>query len=161
MAPLFPSVSPPPADADLVARVRRGDRDGFELVVERYQSLVCALAYSACGNAAQSEDIAQEVFISAWRQIQELREPNRLREWLCGIARRSAVQAYRHDRREPAQMGAVLSGEEVASEPPPCEQAMRREEELLLWRALARLPESYREVLVLYYREHQSIEHVA
>jgi len=144
MPSLFPSVSTPTSDADLVARIRRGDRDGFGLVVERYQSLVCALAYSACGNAAQSEDIAQEVFISAWRQIQELREPNRLKEWLCGIARRSSVQAYRHGRREPAQMGAALSGGELAPEPPPCEQAMQREEEMILWRALARLPEGFR-----------------
>jgi DNA-directed RNA polymerase specialized sigma24 family protein len=67
-------------DADLVKLSRGGDRDGFGRIVSRYQSLICALAYSSCGNITQSEDIAQEVFLSAWKQLDTLRDPNRLKE---------------------------------------------------------------------------------
>ena len=48
-----------------------------------------------------------------------------------------------------------------AAEALPSEQAISREEETILWRSLERIPELYREPLILYYREHQSIEHVA
>ena len=43
----------------------------------------------------------------------------------------------------------------------PSEQTISREEEAILWRSLERIPELYREPLILFYREHQSIEHVA
>ena len=74
-------------DAELVAATLSGSRDAFGHIVARYQSLVCALAYSATGSLSQSEDLAQETFFTAWKQLRSLREPGRLRSWLCGIAR--------------------------------------------------------------------------
>jgi RNA polymerase sigma factor (sigma-70 family) len=150
-----------PSDAELVALSRSGDRNSFGRIVGRYQSLVCAITYSSCGNVAQSEDLAQEVFFSAWKQLHGLREPERLKQWLGGIARQAAIQAYRRNRREPTHLAGELPPDASAPEPPPFESAIRQEEEQLLWRALERLPVTYREALVLYYREHRSIEHVA
>ena len=57
------------ADAQWVELCLNGDRDAFGRIVERYQSRVCALAYSACGDLARSEDFAQETFTAAWRQL--------------------------------------------------------------------------------------------
>src|SRR5262249_9468624 len=57
------------------------------------------LAYSACGNLAGSEDLAQETFIAAWQKLGELREPARLRGWLCGIVRNLAANAIRREQR--------------------------------------------------------------
>jgi hypothetical protein len=45
-------------DAELVTASLSGDRDAFGLIVSRYQSLVCSLAYSATGSLSQSEDLA-------------------------------------------------------------------------------------------------------
>ena len=150
-----------PSDAELVALSRSGDRNSFGRIVGRYQSLVCAITYSSCGNVAQSEDTAQEVFLSAWQQLHRLREPERLKQWLSGIARLAAIQAYRRNRREPTHLADELPPDASAPEPPPFESAMSREEEQLLWQALERLPQTHREALVLYYREHRSIENVA
>ena len=74
-------------DLDLVARSLAGDRNAFGEIVARYQSLVCSLAYSATGSLSQSEDLAQDTFLAAWKQLAALREPAKLRSWLCGIAR--------------------------------------------------------------------------
>ena len=60
-------------DAELVAESRTGNRAAFGQVVARYQSLLCALAYNATGSLTQSEDLAQETFLTAWRQLAELR----------------------------------------------------------------------------------------
>jgi len=52
-------------DAELVAECLEGRRDAFGHIVERYQSLVCSLAYSATGSLGRSEDLAQETFLVA------------------------------------------------------------------------------------------------
>jgi RNA polymerase sigma factor (sigma-70 family) len=150
-------------DADLVAESLDGSRDAFRRIVERYQTLICSLSYSATGNVSRSEDVAQETFIAAWKQLGALREPAKLRAWLCGIARHRIQKCLLRDGREPALNAAPLEDahDSPAVEALPSEQAISREEEAILWRSLEKIPELYREPLVLYYREHQSIEHVA
>lgn len=151
------------SDADLVASCLAGERDAFKRIVERYQRLLCSLAYAATGNVAESEDAAQEAFVAAWCHLRELREPEKLRPWLCGILRHKIGRLRRQYGRD-----AVLGAESMeaaadleANDVPIADRAMQLEEQSILWRALERLPLRYREPLVLYYRENCSIEHVA
>lgn len=150
-------------DAQLVALALSGNRDAFEKIVLRYQALIASLAYSATGNLGQSEDLAQETFLTAWRKLANLEEPAKLKSWLCGIARHRIIDALRAQGREPSHAAESLDlVENTASrEPLPNETAMSQEEEALLWRSVERIPESYRLPLILYYREHQSIDLVA
>jgi RNA polymerase sigma factor (sigma-70 family) len=140
-----------------------GNRDAFSQIVSRYQSLICSLAYSATGSLGQSEDLAQETFITAWKHLGHLRERDKLRSWLCGIARNRINNFLRREGREPNHQAEPI--EEVAEthspEPLPVEHTITNEEQAILWRSLERIPELYREPLVLFYREHQSVEAVA
>lgn len=150
-------------DAELVSRTLAGDRDAFNHIVSRYQILICSLAYSRIGHLGQSEDVAQETFITAWKHLRLLRQPDKLRGWLCGIVRNRTKKCLESEGRKPFLDAEPL---EMVAELPaagalPSEQTITREEEAILWRALQRLPELYREPLILYYREHRSIEHVA
>ena len=153
----------PVADAELVSRTLAGDRGAFDRIVSRYQILVCSLAYSRIGHLGQSEDVAQETFITAWKHLRLLRQPEKLRSWLCGIVRNRARKCLQHESRQPVSAAQPL--ETVMNSPAdvalPSEQTISREEEALLWRALEKIPELYREPLILFYREHQSIESVA
>jgi RNA polymerase sigma factor (sigma-70 family) len=150
-------------DAELVSASLEGDREAYGRIVTRYQSLVCSLAYSATGSVTQSEDLAQETFLEAWKNLASLREPQKLRSWLCGIARNRIHQAVRIERREPSHQAEPLENlaQAPCPEPWPPERAISREEAELLWRTLEQLPETYRLPLVLFYREHQSVEMVA
>ena len=150
-------------DAELVAECLEGRRDAFGRIVERYQSLICSLAYSATGSLGRSEDLAQETFLVAWQQLPGLREPTSLRPWLCGIARNLIGKALRRDGREPLHAAEPLEAAQgaIATEPLPPEHTIRKEEEAILWRSVERIPEIYREPLVLFYREHRSVEKVA
>jgi RNA polymerase sigma factor (sigma-70 family) len=153
----------PGADADLVNASLSGDRDAFGRIVARYQSLVCSVVYSATGDLGHSEDVAQETFIAAWKQMADLREPAKLRSWLCGIARNLVRNHLRAQGRDPSHRASSLDdiSEPPAPEPLPVERAISREEAEILWRTLEQIPETYREPLVLYYREHQSVKAVA
>ncbi len=54
-------------DAELIQLCGQGDQSAYGQIVERYQSLVCSVAYNRCGDLALSEDLAQEAFILGWQ----------------------------------------------------------------------------------------------
>jgi RNA polymerase sigma factor (sigma-70 family) len=151
------------SDAELVSRTLAGDRDAFSRIVSRYQILICSLAYSRIGHLGLSEDVAQETFITAWKHLRLLREPEKLRAWLCGIVRNRIHKSLQREGREPVRAAEPLEmvDDSPAQEALPSEHTIGREEEAILWRALERIPELYREPLILFYREHQSIGNVA
>ena len=97
-------------DDELIKRCLDGDRDSFTPIVERYQSLICAVTYSACGDLQFSEDLAQTTFLTAWRNLPTLKEPATIKSWLCGIARHLCADFLRHKRR------TIRSSIELSSE---------------------------------------------
>lgn len=140
------------ADAELVARSRRHDAEAFSELVERHQRLVFGVALARCHDPALAEDVAQEAFVAAWRDLDRLRDVDRVGSWVAGIARNLAASAAR-DRARRADVPVL----EQASVPTPQDEALAREDRELLQRALADVPDSYRETLVLYYMEGESV----
>jgi RNA polymerase sigma factor (sigma-70 family) len=145
-------------DAELLEASKRGEHAAFGTIVERYQDVVCAVSYSRTRDQALSEDVAQETFLAAWRQLDQLREPGRLRSWLCGIASNLANKARKRLARE-----TPLSAEQLApvAHDNPFDDVSQAQAERVVGEALARVPDIYRDVLVLYYREQRSIRDVA
>jgi RNA polymerase sigma factor (sigma-70 family) len=151
------------SDSDLVTRSLSGDRDAFGQIIWRYQSLICSMAYSAVGSLGHSQDLAQETFISAWSNLSRLNEPARLRSWLCGIARNLINNYLRREGRSALNNADELDAidEPASHELQPQEQMISREEEAILWKSLETMPQLYRDPLVLFYRQGQSVEKVA
>jgi RNA polymerase sigma factor (sigma-70 family) len=144
-------------DAELVEASRRGERDAFGVLVSRYQDVVCAVSFSSTGNWATSQDVAQDTFIAAWRQLGQLREVSRLRAWLCQIARNLARKARQRTDREELDNDREI----VAQGDDPFSATAQAEVDRVVREALARIPDRYRETLVLYYCENRSIREVA
>ena len=142
-------------DADLVAATLGGSREAFGALVERHQQFVCALAYSKTGSVAASEDIAQEAFLSAWKNLPTLRARENFRGWLCGTVRNLAAKF--HGR----QKTAVPLTDDLSVAIAPSDEIMSREEEAMLWATLQQMPEDYREPLVLFHRGGQSVREIA
>ncbi len=147
------------SDGELIAASQRGERAAFGKLVARYQDVVCAVSYSTTGDWPLSEDVAQDTFIAAWHQLGQLREVARLRPWLCGIARNLARKARRRGAREREHEPAA--DELQAPSGNPFEHTARAETEQVVRDALARIPDGYREALVLFYREGCSVREVA
>src|SRR5213593_4704683 len=146
------------SDAALVRAVWLGDKRAFVEIVARHQAMVCGIALGILGDFAASEDAAQEAFLTAWRKFHELREPERLRAWLAQIARNAALGHLRRNRGHAVLDEALALADES---PAPDETASNEEEAALVRASLAKLPETYRLPLVLFYREGQSVRAVA
>jgi RNA polymerase sigma factor (sigma-70 family) len=147
-------------DAELIAASRGGSREAFGQIVRKYQAMVSGLIYAACGDLHRSEDVAQETFISAWKSLSGLTDPAKLPGWLCQIARRRIGDHFRESATPKVQLQREIdSNDFVAAEP--LDHAALAEESEILWRTLSRLPQPYRETLVLYYRQGRSTAEVA
>ncbi|MCA9167473.1 MAG: sigma-70 family RNA polymerase sigma factor [Planctomycetales bacterium] len=144
-----------PTDEQLIERCRSGDPAAFEELVKRYQVLVCSIAYCIVGDFTASEDIGQDVFLQAWRKLSDLRDAGEFKSWLTTIARNQARGWLRSRANQMHELGNTFL--EQRDEVPTVDQ----EEAELVWSTLARLPESYREPLVLFYRQDKSVAEVA
>ncbi len=145
----------------LIQQSLQGDQRAFGQIVERYQGAVSAMAYSVTGNLAQSEDLAQEAFIIAWKKLGALQKHESLAAWLCGIARNLARDWMRTQAARPTiSMGHLDQAAQRLGESHDAAQHQRERADLV-WTALAEIPESYREPLILFYRQGESIRDIA
>lgn len=149
------------SDQELWNSVQEDDAQAFEAVVSRHQTAVSAVTFSCLGDFAASEDIAQETFLVAWQGRNTLEDTNRLRAWLCGIARNLSKNYVRKIAKQRARTQQVASEAPTADLNVPEARAMEQEEQTLVWQTLESISETYREPLVLFYREGQSVAKIA
>ena len=88
-------------DAQLIERMRRGEVEAFEVIVNRHRAALVALATYRLRSHADAEDVAQEAFVQAFFHLHELRDPAALLPWLRQVTARLALMRVRGDREEP------------------------------------------------------------
>jgi RNA polymerase sigma factor (sigma-70 family) len=149
------------SDAELVAEARRAEGaagDAFGELVRRYQRMVYALALSLV-RASDADDVAQDAFLRAFRNLDLLADPARFGVWLRRITFGVAIDHVRADR---ARNGSVVTaGEGEASgdplvevpdpTPSPLDRVEQREVVGSVLAALERMPARYRVPLTLYH----------
>jgi RNA polymerase sigma-70 factor (ECF subfamily) len=124
-------------DVAWVRAAAAGDQAAFGRLHGRYAPLVHSVLLARVPRG-ETEDLVQEVFMTAWRRLSGLRAPEAFGSWLAQIARNRAIDHLRRARR-PAPLPDGLT----AAPSPPSAEA----EEALA--AIQRLPEAYRETLLL------------
>jgi RNA polymerase sigma-70 factor (ECF subfamily) len=147
-------------DARVVARLRSGDASAFEELVIAYQHRIFGVAQRMLGNAAEAEDVAQEVFLRVHRSIAEFRGEARLSTWLYAITSRLCLNRLRSAERRWRQDDPDAL-ERVPGEGDAAGHLERSEVESALREAIAELPEERRIVLVLRDLEGLSYEEIA
>lgn len=113
-------------------------------LVEQHYSLLYRYAYRLSGSAADAEDLTQQTFLVAQTKLDQLRDDQRARSWLCSILRNTFLK----DQRGPTCLPLDLYG---TAEPMDAslDDSLLDEERLQI--ALNELPEEYRSVVILYY----------
>lgn len=141
-------------------RCRAGDRAAFGELVERHQNMVFAVALAAARERSRAQDIAQEAFVGAWRDLGKLRDPERFGAWVAGIARnvaRGQTRTWARRQREAERAPPPATTDERT----PFDEVAAREDHDLLGACLAKLDVAHREALILFYLEGQSIAQVS
>src|ERR1041385_4359215 len=94
-------------DAAIVARARAGDADAFRVLVERHSRALFRLAFRMTGNESDAEDVVQETFLRAYRQLSKFDDRASFGTWLYRIAANCSldlirVRKRRNQQHEPA-----------------------------------------------------------
>ena len=89
-----------PSDGALVRAAQRGSNPAFGSLVNRHQQALRSFLRRVCRNHALADDLAQDVFVSAWQKIRQLRDSDAFRSWLFGMAAQHGRAAGRRRKRE-------------------------------------------------------------
>lgn len=152
------------SDETLFGASRDGDERAFRVLVERHAGVVRRLALNILGDAHEAEDAAQEAFVAAWRAREGWTPEARFTTWLHRIAVNKAIDRYRSRRATPEPHEAIARLAEAAptAEVENQHQALeRRESALSLRDCLARLPDTQRQALTMFYFEDQDVARIA
>ena len=150
-------MSPAENIAKCIERSRQGDKAAFAEVVRHYQDIVSGITYNITGDFHKSEDLAQETFLIAWNKLGELTHTTNITAWFCTIARNLAKRSY----RKKTEQSSESLNETASNLPDPATELLRREQSELVWSTIEKIPDPYRETLILYYRSDQSVKNIA
>ena len=164
------SANPDP-DAALMLRVQRGDEAAFTALVDKYKQPVMNLAYRLLRDATEAEDLAQNVFIQAYKSAARYTASAKFSTWLFTITRNLCLNEIRRRSRHPADSidAPVLTDsddaparqfEDVKAQPP-TQSLLQGELEQKIEQALAELPEIQRTAILLCRRDELSYEEIA
>ncbi len=144
-----------PSDAELVRLARAGRTEAFGRLVERHQDYVYHSVCCLIGSGPDAEDIAQDVFVSAYRALDGFEGRARFTTWLYGIMLNS-VRSYWRRRKRVTVLSTDSGGEDddpapqlAAEQDGPAQLAVRAERVGVVREAIAGLDEQFREVIVL------------
>jgi len=103
------------SDSELVERVRGGDDDAFRLIVERHSRVLFRSAYRITGNSADADDVVQETFMRAYRQLANFESRAALTTWLHRIAVNCALDLIDSRKRRDSRVEDVEDLSTIAS----------------------------------------------
>lgn len=157
-------------DSAWMLRAQRGDLEAFELLVEKYRQPVCHFVFRTLHDPVEAEDIAQQVFLQAWKAAPRYRIASRFSTWLFTIARNLCLNELRRRGRHPAESldasphpGDPPSDLLPTERDPPgvTESVLLGELESKIAEALQRLPENQRTAVLLFRDTELAYEDIA
>ena len=137
-------------DAQLVRATLEGDQTAFGELVRRYRDAAFGIAFHRLGDFEAARDAAQEALITAYTDLDRLREPDKFGHWLYQIATTTALGLLRR-RRLTVPLDSPEMTEHPSPDPTPAESAERTEKARQVREALEALQESDRLALILHY----------
>ena len=135
----------------ILERCRRGDNLAWEALVRRTQSRVYSLALQYVRDADEAADLAQEIFIKIYRNLNKMETGSAFLPWMVRVARNCCIDRIRRIRARPPARDVVVDEdlELVAGTPSPEQSWNTDRRKQLVYQAMGSLSEQNREILVL------------
>ncbi|GGH62196.1 RNA polymerase sigma factor [Rothia aerolata] len=112
----------PPLDAQtasdslLCDRAGSGDNTAFQILIQRYAPLMRAYAIRLLGGTSDADDVIQETLIKAWKKIDTVQEPSKVKSWLMTLTNRTAIDHIR-SRKVTSELDEVLESADNSISP--------------------------------------------
>jgi RNA polymerase sigma-70 factor (ECF subfamily) len=160
----------PDPDAALMLRVKRGDRASFAALVDKYKQPVMNFIFRSLRDEIEAEDLAQNVFLQAWKSRGRYKQTAKFSTWLFTIARNLCLNEIRRRSRHPAESIEEAHAEhddqprqqyEDKSQIAPPDKLLHGELARKIEEALAELPENQRAAILLCRQDELSYEEIA
>jgi RNA polymerase sigma-70 factor (ECF subfamily) len=156
----------PHTDATAVALARNGDSEAFRALVDRHSRAVYRLAHRMTGNSQDAEDVVQETFLKAYRQLGRFESRANFGTWLHRIAVNCSIDVIRGRRHQEAghdaaDLDALDGAEHERVDPSPERLMLSSEVQERVGRAMETLTHMERAAFVLRHFEGQSIEEIS
>ena len=155
----------PQTDAATVALARDGDNDAFRMLVERHSRAVYRVAHRMTGNAPDAEDVVQETFLKAYRQLGRFESRANFGTWLHRIAVNCSIDVIRGRKHQEtghdaADLETFDSADDQRVDPSPERLMLSTQVQERVGRAMEGLTSMERAAFVLRHFEGQSIEEI-
>lgn len=147
-------------ERDLIEKARGGNLFAFEEIVRRHERRVYAVAFRILRRHDAADDVAQEAFVRAWRNLKGFDLERPFSPWICRIAANLAVNEVRSPRAREEGLPEG-HGESQASSESPLEGVLDAEARRVLDAAVNELPREQRAVFTLRVYEEQSYKEIA
>jgi RNA polymerase sigma-70 factor (ECF subfamily) len=148
-------------DQIAIDRARRGDRDAFRVLVDRHARALFRLAFRMTGNESDAEDIVQETFLKAWKQIGRFDGRAGFGTWVHRICANCALDHIRARRRHDAGDSEDVLAQAAAGTPSPERIAQSSQVTAMLGAALEELSGMERAAFVLRHYEGMSMQDIS
>jgi RNA polymerase sigma-70 factor (ECF subfamily) len=153
------------SDGNLVRLAQGGELAAYEELVRRWSARVLAVCHARVRSAHTAEELAQETLLRGLRAIATLEDPAKFGSWLCGIAVRVCLDWLKSGQARQVSLDALTNGHAghwpADWDDTPEQVLAQADEHRALLDQVARLPEQYREVIMLYYYSETTYEGAA
>jgi|KBSMisStaDraftv2_1062788.scaffolds.fasta_scaffold03700_6 RNA polymerase sigma-70 factor (ECF subfamily) len=149
-------------DTEIINRVLKGDQSAFALLVETYKNYVFTLVLRFTENREDAEEIAQDVFVKAYRSLADFRGDSKFSTWLFTITRTTCLSFLRKKKLDIRSLDNERTGLQVENRESSfgANQVEQKSRHAMLNRAISMLSPDDAQVLNLFYKGDQSLEEI-
>jgi RNA polymerase sigma-70 factor, ECF subfamily len=150
-------------EAEIVARVLRGDRQAYALLVEEYKAPIYNLAYRMTNNLHDADDLTQETFIRAYQKLQQFDQDKKFFTWLYTVGInliRNHLKKKVPDITPPAAV-SIFHESQIPGNQRGEEELLSDERMIMLEKTMRKLPVDLREAIILKFYQDMTFEEVA
>jgi RNA polymerase sigma factor (sigma-70 family) len=152
-----------PSDIELINTVLKGDEQAYALIVDRYQSFVFTLVLRYVKTREDAEEVAQDIFVKAYRALADFKGASKFSTWLYTIVTTTCISFLRRKKLQIHSLNneKVLAVAENSDSGMNANQVEQKSKLIMVNNAIALLNPDDAEIITLFYKGEQTLEEIA
>lgn len=154
-------------DIELINECLKGNNESLGVLVKRYLKPIYGFVLRNVRNERDAEDLTQEIFVKAWRNLKQFDQKRNFQAWVFGIAKNACIDFFRKEKALPFSEFETEEGKNIIADtlidpaPLPDELSEKRNTKNILEATINQLSPKYRLVLNLYYNSNLTLREIA